>query len=461
MIKFTFFLSLIRHGLLILTLLVGAACQSNEPRPAPPPTPPVTPGMGPTVAASDAVVYEAFVRDFSAAGTFDGLIPRLDSIKSLGCNVLWLMPIHPIGQVRRVGSVGSPYAVRDYTAPNPDMGDLAAFDRLVAAAHQRNLAVILDWVANHTAWDHAWLQQHPDWYTRDAAGNVVPPLPEWQDVADLNYNQPALRREMIRAMRFWVQRHGVDGFRLDAADLVPDAFWKEAIDSLNRVRPNLFWLAEGGNASHFASGAQLAYGWDFYQALKQVFRQNADASLLGTTHTRELQNAPLGRYRLRFTTNHDFSFTDGTPPEWYGSAAAAQAAYVATLAYGAAPLVYNGQEVGDPARLSLFEKQTISWNYSPATTAFYRRLLRLYNTLPALRTGTVLAPPVAPGIVSVLRASAQQRVAVLVNVRGQPTTLTVPTAWQNTAWTDAQTGQAVPASASLTLPAYGYVVWKN
>ncbi|UYZ64005.1 alpha-amylase family glycosyl hydrolase [Hymenobacter weizhouensis] len=445
----------LRSGLL-LVLLAGAGCGKDEARPTPPPA-----SAGPAVAASEAVVYEAFVRAASAAGTFEGLIPRLDSIKSLGCNVLWLMPIHPIGQLRRVGSKGSPYSVRDYTAPHPDLGDLAAFDRLVAAAHQRGLVVVLDWVANHTSWDHAWITQHPDWYTRDASGTIQSPLPAWQDVADLNYSQPALRREMIRAMRFWVQRHGVDGFRLDAADMVPDSFWKEALDSLNRVRPNLFWLAEGGSPSHYASGAHLIYGWEFYPALAQVFRQNADASLLGTTHARELQNAPLGRYRLRFTTNHDFSFTDGTPPEWYGSAAAAQAAFVATLAYGATPLVYNGQEAGDPARLSLFEKQTIRWEYSPATTRFYRRLLKAHNELPALRTGTVSTPPVAPGIVSVLRANAQQRVAVLVNVRSQATTLTLPAAWQSTAWVDALSGQAVPATASLTLPAYGYVVWKN
>ncbi|WP_310396787.1 alpha-amylase family glycosyl hydrolase [Hymenobacter sp.] len=448
-------------GLLALAM-AGHSCKEDVPGPpdTPPVVPPVTPAAGPVVAPADAVVYEAFVRDFSAAGTFDGMLPRLDSIKSLGANVLWLMPIHPIGQVKRVGSVGSPYAVRDYLAANPDLGDLAAFDRLVVAAHQRNLTVILDWVANHTAWDHAWIQQHKDWYTQNAAGVIQTPVPEWQDVADLNYDRPELRREMIRAMRFWVQRHGVDGFRCDAADMVPDSFWKEAIDSLQRVRPNLFLLAEGGKASHLASGFKLNFGWDFYDALKQVFNQRAGVPTLTASHTREQQGAPAGRYRLRFTTNHDFSFTEGPAPEIFGSPAAAEAAYVATLAYGATPLIYNGQEAGDPARLSLFEKQTISWTARPATTAFYRRVLRLYHELPALRTGTITAGT-SPDVVTVLRATGPQRVAVLVNVRAQPVTLAVPAAWPATSWTNALTGQPVANSPTLTLPAHGYAIWRS
>lgn len=445
---------------LVLGLLATAACKKET-------TIPTTittnqpPASAVTVAPGDAVVYEAYVRDCSAAGTFDGLLPRLDSIKALGCNVLWLMPVHPFGQVRRVGSLGSPYAVRDYQAVNPEFGNLAAFDRLVAAAHAKNIAVVLDWVANHTAWDHAWVTQHPDWYTHDATGAIVPPIPEWQDVADLNYDQPELRREMIRSMRFWVQKHSVDGFRCDAADMVPSGFWKDAIDSLKAVRSNLFWLAEGGNSSHYGAGFQLAYGWDFYSSLKEVFNQGANTTTLTTTHNRELLGAPLGRYRLRFTSNHDFNFTEGPAPEVFRLHGAAQAAYVATLAYGATPLIYNGQEAGDPARLSLFEKQTIRWDAAPAVTTFYRRLLRLYNTMPALRTGTVSATSASPDVVAVLRTTPQQRAGVLVNVRSVPATVTVPATWQSLAWTDALTGQPVATTTSLTLPPYGYVIWRG
>ncbi len=449
---------------LLLTLVGSTACKKDESAPVIS-TPPVTiPPSTATIAVDSAVVYEAYVRDCSAAGTFAGLQARLDSIKSLGCNVLWLMPVHPIGQLKRVGALGSPYSVRDYQAVNAEHGTMVAFDQLVAAAHDRKMVVILDWVANHTAWDNPWITQHPEWYTKDSGGQIMSPAGTgWLDVADLDFSKTEMRREMIRAMRFWVQQHRVDGFRCDAADMVPDDFWKEAIDSLQRVRSDLFWLAEGNKVSHYTSGFQLTFGWGFYDALKQVFNQNATATTLTTTHNRELQGAPAGRYRLRFTTNHDYTFTEGPAPEVFRSPEAAKAAYVATLAYGATPMMYSGQEAGYPARLSLFEKRTIQWGYSPATTTFYRGVLGLYHTLPALRTGSVAPASVAPGVVAVLRtgSATQARVAVLVNTRNQPVTIALPATWPVTTWTNALTGQPAPATPTITLAAYEYAIWRS
>lgn len=415
------------------------------------------------VPVGNAVVYEVYVRDFSAAGNFDGLTARLDSIKRLGCNVIWLMPVHPIGVAKRIGSLGSPYSVSNYKAVNSEYGTLVSFDRLVAAAHEKKMAVILDWVANHTAWDHDWITSHPDWYTHDSGGAIIPPKGTgWNDVADLNYDKPALRLAMIDGMRFWVKSHSVDGFRCDAADMVPPDFWKQAIDSMRLVRSNLFWLAEATNTNSYTAGFELTYGWEFYPALKQVFVDGNAVSTLTSTHNHEMTGVPAGNYRLRFTTNHDFTVTDGTPQQLYGSQDAANAAYVATIAYGATPLVYNGQDAGDATQLGLFEKATINWDASPATTFFYRRLLTAYDSLPALRTGLIQPIYTSPDVVSVLRTTATQRVAVFVNARNAAKTITIPASWPATTWANALSGEAIPTTTTtLTLPAYGYAIWRS
>lgn len=442
-------------------MLTAASCKKSSPAPAVivPPAPTVPTAM--TVPGGDAVVYEAYVRSASPSGTFRGLAERLDSIRGLGCNVLWLMPIHPTGQLRRAGSLGSPYSIRDYQAVNPEFGTMADFDSLVSAAHRRGMAVVLDWVANHTAWDNPWITQHPDWYTRDAAGAIVPPQPTWQDVADLNYNAPALHVEMRKAMRYWVGQHAIDGFRCDYADGVPASFWTTTIDSLKQVRRNLFWLAEGSELRHYDSGFSLLYGWDFYTSLKQVLNSNANTAVLTATHGREMQGLTEGRYRLRFITNHDFTFTEGPPVTLYRSVAAARAAFVAMLAFGATPMLYNGQEADDPTRLNLFERSTINWNTRSTTPAFYRTLLAAYDSLPALRTGSVLSPALSPDLVTVLRTSGTRQVAVLVNMRNRTTSVTLPADWQAKPWRDVFTGQSVSPSASLSLPAYGYLLWKT
>lgn len=405
----------------------------------------------PVLAARDAVLYEVFIADFSQAGTLDGMLPRLDSLQKLGVNTLWLMPVFP--------THNSPYAVDDYGAVNREFGDLAAFDRLVAAAHQRGLRVMLDWVANHTSYYHPWIQQHPDWYTRDASGQIAHPMPTWTDVADLNYAQPALRQAMTAAMKTWVTEHAIDGFRCDAADLVPDDYWREALAELRQANPNLLFLAEGSLTSHYAAGFPLTFGWDFYNALQNVMLRNASAATLAAAHTQELQGVPAGCYRLRFLTNHD-EVQGGTPATRFGSEAAARAAYVATLAFGATPLLYNGQEAGDPAQLNSPTRTPIRWGLDPTASAFYRSLLTAYNAAPAWRGGPVEYFDQAPGTVVVRHRLGSQEVAILVNLRNSAATVPLPAALQGT-WTNALTNAPVTGPAAVALPAYGYAVWQR
>ena len=227
------------------------------------------------------------------------------------------------------------------------------------------------------------------------------------------------------------------------------------------MRRNLFWLAEGSELRHYDSGFPLLYGWDFYTSLKQVLNSNASTAVLAATHGRETQGLTEGRYRLRFITNHDFTFTEGPPVTLYRSVAAARAAFVATLAYGATPMLYNGQEVDDATRLNLFERSTINWNTRSTTPAFYRMLLAAYDSLPALRTGNVLSPALSPDVVTVLRTKGTRQVAVLVNMRNRTASVTLPGDWQSKPWVDVFTGQAVSPGASLSLPAYGYSLWKT
>ena len=445
-------------SLMALMLLGASSCKKDEP--VLKLNVPVTPASAVSIPPDQAVVYQAFVRAASESGTFNGLLARIDSIKALGVNVLYLMPVHPIGLVKRTGSLGSPYSVRDYMDVNPEYGNQSDLDVLIAAAHKRGMAVVLDWVANHTAWDHAWIRQHPDWYTHDAAGNIVSPIPAYTDVADLNFDKAEMRLAMIAAMKYWVTDRSIDGFRCDAAEMVPDDFWAQALDTLKRTRSNLFLLAEAKKSSEYSAGFQLTYGWDFYAGLKQVFTARAAASTLSDVNASEMQDLPSGRYRLRFTTNHDFTFTEGTPPEIYGGDLAARAAFVSTLAFGATPMIYNGQEVGDRTRLSLFEKSTINWNNSPATTPFYRQILNAYDSIPALRTGTVSSASTADAVI-VLRTLGTQRAAVFVNTRNAAVTITVPASWPAGTWTNALTNRPITNATSLSLPAYGYVVWRS
>ncbi|MDB5236575.1 MAG: hypothetical protein JWR44_3568 [Hymenobacter sp.] len=434
---------------LVLLLALASGCRSTEVV-APEP---VSLGISPlpAPAAQDAVLYEVFIADFSNAGTFDGMLPRLDSLKKLGVNTLWVMPVFP--------TRGSPYAVDSYDEVNREFGDLAAFDRVVAAAHQRGLRVMLDWVANHTSFYHPWIQQHPNWYNHDANGQIVHPMPQWTDVADLNYDQPALRQAMTAAMKTWVTQHAIDGFRCDAADLVPDDFWKAALTELRQSNPNLFFLAEGSRTSHYASGFQLAFGWDFYNALQSVMIRQAPAATLGTAHAQELQGVPAGAYRLRFTTNHD-EVQAGAPATRFGSEAAARAAYVATLAFGATLLVYNGQEAGDPAQLNSPSRRPIRWDFDPSAGNFFRGLLAAYNTLPALRAGPAEYYNQSPGVATVRHRLNGQDVLVLVNLRNSPDTVPLPLALQG-AWTNVLTKTAVTSAATVALPAYGYAVWQR
>ena len=344
---------------------------------------------------SRSAIYEVFVRDFSSTGDLRGVTRGLDRIQAAGANVLWLMPIHPVGVLNRKDPLGSPYSVRDYRAINPAFGTPADFRALVRAAHARGMKLILDWVPNHTAWDHVWVREHPDFYVRNERGELTVPrddkgkLTDWTDVAQLDYGKPALRREMTAAMQYWLTEYGIDGFRVDVAGFVPDDFWREALPALRAaVQRPILLLAEWGDLKMHRFGFDLSYAWDSYSRLKAVWK-GAPADTLVRSELADLAAMPPGGMRLRFSTNHDETAWDKPPVTLFGGSAGARAAFVAMALLPGRPLLYNGQEVESPQTLRLFWKDPIAWNQPAGTVAraFYRRVVGLARTDSAFLSG--------------------------------------------------------------------------
>jgi len=211
--------------------------------------------------SKDAVIYQINTRQYSQSGTFKAVEQDLARIKSLGVDILWFMPIHPIGEVKRKGSMGSPYAVKDFQAVNTDLGTLEDFKSLVDAAHAMDMKVIIDWVANHTAWDNALMTEHPDWYTRNEKGEMQhPPETDWYDVADLDYSKQGLRDYMTESLLYWVRDVGVDGYRCDVAGMVPTDFWNSVRPKLDAIKP-VFMLAEWQDPELHEKAFDASYAW--------------------------------------------------------------------------------------------------------------------------------------------------------------------------------------------------------
>lgn len=338
----------------------------------------------------NANIYEVNIRQFTQEGTLKAFVAHLPRLKKMGVDILWLMPIQPIGKTERKGSLGSYYSISDYTAVNPEFGTVADMKALVQEAHKLGMKVILDWVANHTAWDHPWAKNHKDWYKLNAKGELFPvtftngPEPEyWTDVIALNYENKALWGGMISAMQFWVRETDLDGFRCDVAGLVPTPFWERARKELDATKP-MFMLAEWAEPDLHRSAFDMTYDWDLHDVMKNLAKGKADAKALRAWLESPKKVFPHHAYRMLFTNNHDKNSWDGTDAELFGSAYEAFAMLTITLP--GMPLIYGGQEARLTKRLAFFEKDAIDWkNYE--LQDFYTDLLALKRHNPALANG--------------------------------------------------------------------------
>lgn len=413
-------------------------------------------------------VYEINIRNFTPEGTFAAAETHLDRLEALGVGIIWLMPIHPIGVERRLGSLGSPYSVRNYLEVNPRYGTLADLQRFVDAAHARGMYVLMDWVANHTAWDNVLTDEHPEWYVTDANGQFIPPPgTNWSDVIELDFSEPGLRAYLIDALRFWVEEVGVDGFRFDAVDFVPIDFWEEATAALKETRADLFLLAEGPDADYHAAGFDATHAWSFYGfgsgVAKRIANGEAEATALVTFVGEEDSRYPEEAYRLLFTSNHDENAWHGTPAELFGPGAEALAVLTATL--DGMPLLYMGQEAGLNRRLAFFDRDPITWR-AHENEALYRTLLHLKRRNRALWNGAAggdvawLPTNVDADVFAFQREAGGDRVMVVANLSGEAHRVTFDAAAVAGAYRDVFTGDlvALAGRGEVTLEPWSYVV---
>lgn len=376
----------------------------------------------------DASIYEVNVRQFSDEGTFKAVERALPELADLGVDILWLMPIHPIGEVNRKGSLGSYYAVKDYFAVNPEYGTEQDFRDLVAAAHANGMRIILDWVANHTAWDNPIATSNPEFFEKDSTGSFMPPRgTDWSDVIQLDYSNPATHDYMASALAYWVREFDIDGYRCDVADMVPLEFWNRVRKELDAIKP-VFMLAEAENPAHHAEAFDMSYGWNMHHMLNKVAKGDTAASAIGTLLADESTRFPTHSYRMQFTSNHDENSWNGTEFERMGAGAKAFA--VVTYTIPGMPLIYTGQEYGNPKRLDFFEKDLVQRPDS-SYFAFYRTLNELKKTHPALHNGahggsfTVIPTSDDARVLAFSREKDGCQIVTIVNLSGEAVNLSI------------------------------------
>lgn len=332
-------------------------------------------------------IYEVNIRQYTPEGNFAAFSEHLPRLLDMGVEILWLMPITPISQKTRQGTLGSYYACSSYTEINPEFGTLSDFKNLVSYAQKLGIKVIIDWVANHTGWDHHWTTAHPDWYRKDASGNFTE-INGWHDVIDLDFSNEQMRKAMTDAMLFWVTECGIDGFRCDMAHLVPLDFWVNARKSCDAVKP-LFWLAECDVPS-YQEAFDVSYAWNWMHVTEKYAKGKASLhDVRNVLH--DYTHYPTGTEKLYFTSNHDENSWNGTEYEKYDGAAKAWAVFTCT--WQGIPLIYSGQENANPRRLLFFDKDQLEWKMPPRLHSFYATLLQLRKNNPAITEGETFILP--------------------------------------------------------------------
>ena len=333
--------------------------------------------------SKSATIYEVNLRQYTPEGTINAFIKHIPRLKALGVDILWIMPIHPIGEKNRKGSKGSYYAVKDYKAVNPEFGTKEDFKKLVETAHENGMMLILDWVANHTAWDNPWIESNPEWYTQDSTGKIIAPVDDWTDVADLNYDNEGLRAAMTDALVYWVKEFNIDGYRCDVASMVPNDFWESARDAMEKVKP-VFMLAEAEEPKLHKKAFDANYAWELHHIMNEISKGKQNANHLRKYFKKEPTRFADSIYRMGFTSNHDENSWNGTVYERMPNSYKTFAVF--TYAAPTFPLIYSGQEAGLDKRLKFFEKDTIEWKENEMAV-LYKQLNDVKHKTPALWNG--------------------------------------------------------------------------
>jgi glycosidase len=459
------------HALLLLLLaVILAACDAVPVAPSPTATsaqqalataisaPAASPTTRRQVAiapewARDAVLYQVFVRAFTPEGTLAAAAARLPDLKDIGINLIYLMPIHPIGKLNRKGSLGSPYSVQDYEAIDPVLGTEADLKAFVDKAHSLGMHVIMDLVANHTAWDNVLTTQHPDWYKRTANGKFVPPNPDWTDVIQLDHSNPELLQYFIDITTHYVQADGVDGYRCDYSVGVPLPFWLGLRAALKKINPDVFLLSENDNEP-LTAAFDATYDQRTYQDMFNAYLSHQPYNLLSGPLADRRDYGP-NHLRVRFLENHDHN---RIAYSFQRSFDALKAATTYLLTTDDIPFIENGEEIASTRTLSLFEPDKIDWQSGhPELRDLFKKLLVLRNVNPALRHGDIAdANSSEPSVLAFVRSSPEQKVLVLISFDKQAHHVTVDPSISNRSGTDLENGRSVNLSVGLDMPPWSW-----
>jgi len=406
-------------------------------------------------------IYEINVRQFSEEGTFAAVEAQLPRLKELGTDILWLMPIQTIGELNRKGTLGSYYSIKDYKAINPEFGTNEDFKRFVKKAHELGMYVILDWVANHSAWDNALVTEKPDFYQKDSLGNMVSPY-DWTDVVAFTYENAEMSDYMLDAMKYWVQEFDIDGYRCDVAELVPAEFWNRTRTELDAIKP-VFMLAEG-EKPWLHTAFEMTYGWEFHNIKNKIAKGEANANDIETYLKKNDTLYPEGAYRMYFITNHDENSWNGTEFERLGDGV--KAFYVLTATVPGMPLMYTGQESGLNKRLEFFEKDAVNWG-DYEMTYFYKSLLNLKKATPALFNGPWggswkrVNTNEDEKVFAFIREKDDSKVLTIVNLSPERISITLSGSEYVGEYTELFSNDSCvfPENTTIELPAWGYEVY--
>lgn len=334
--------------------------------------------------SEDAVIYEVNIRQYTKEGTIAAFKEHLPRLKELGVEILWFMPMHPISEKNRKGTLGSYYAIQDYKAINPEYGTMEEFKALVNECHEMGFKVLLDWVANHTGWDNQWIIDHPEWYQQDSLGNVMIAA-DWTDVAQLNYDKVEMHDAMIDALKFWVSDADIDGYRCDVAGMVPVTFWNKARTALDQIKPVYMLAEDEGEEDLLKDAFNSNYGWEFHHIMNKIAKGSFGPKNVIGYFEKVDSTYPLGSYAMQFTSNHDENSWSGNAPKRLGDAIKPMA--VLSFMVPGMPLIYSGQEAGLNKDLAFYEKDEISWETLPLQS-FYQELILIKQDNKALWNGS-------------------------------------------------------------------------
>jgi len=366
------------------------------------------------------LIYELYVRAHSNEGTFNAVTRDLPRLKDLGVGCVWFMPIFPVGQIEKKGSLGCPYAIADFKQVNPEYGTMADFKKLVKTAHEMDIKIILDIACNHSSWDNWLIEKHPEYYSKNEKGQIIYPAgTDWTDVADFDYDNPDLREYMWSALEFWVKELNIDGYRCDVAELVPDDFWLKAYERLEKINPEVLMLAEGEHPRLHVNGFQMTYAWNLRIAVDRILKGEKHTRHLAEMMEKNHYRYPQNSTHMLFTENHDKRRT----PDFFGEEKEFAAA-VLIFSLPGIPMIYDGQEIGEAKTPSLFHKQTIQWNFDNKYNEFYKTYFALRQQQPAFSKGNFQpAKNSTPSeVLTYFRIYSDNKILIVANVTGRELT---------------------------------------